>query len=147
MKSAKSILMKFDKGNIQPYIVIAAGLLSIVGHSASPFLKFKGGKGVATSLGVIIGINPIIAVIAFGLWIVIVVVLRYVSVASIVAGFSAPVMMFMSHDIPLPYSIFAAVASLLIFIKHWSNLKRLISGTEPKFGQRVKLEEDNGSDK
>lgn len=130
------------EGKYQPYIVIAAGLLSIIGHSASPFLKFKGGKGVATSLGVIIGMNPLIAAIAFGLWIVTVATLRYVSIASIVAAFSAPAMMFFT-DVPRPYVAFALAAACIILMRHRSNIKRLLGGTEPKFGQRVKVEKDN----
>jgi len=128
-----------------PYLVIAAALLSVVGHSASPFLGFRGGKGVATSLGVFIGISPLIAVIAFGLWIVLVAAFRYVSVASIIASFSVSIQMLFSGHVygkstPYPYTAFALVAALLILFRHRSNIGRLLSGTEPKFGQKVKNE-------
>ena len=131
----------FIVGHYQPYFVIAAGLLSVVGHSASPFLGFKGGKGVATSLGVIIGLNWLIAAIAFGLWVVIVGVFRYISVASIIAAFSVPVMMHFSAPlfgahVPREYAICGLAAACLILLRHRSNLERLFRGAEPKFGQK-----------
>jgi glycerol-3-phosphate acyltransferase PlsY len=130
-----------------PYWVIAAGLVSVVGHSASVFLGFRGGKGVATSLGVIIGMNWLIATITFVLWVTLVVVTRYVSIASLIAPFSVPIMMMFSgrlfgEQVPHPYTVFALIAAHLIFLKHVPNIKRLINGTEPKFGQKVKLEGD-----
>src|SRR5664279_3080075 len=70
---------------LNDYLIVTGGILSIIGHSFSIFLKFQGGKGVATSLGMIIGLNPIIAVIAFALWLLIVAVTRIVSIASIIA--------------------------------------------------------------
>jgi glycerol-3-phosphate acyltransferase PlsY len=131
-----------------PYMVIAAGLLSIFGHSLSPFLRFKGGKGVATSLGVIIGMNPLIALIAFVLWVSIVAITRYVSIASIFAPFTVPIMMCFSKkwfgaDVPKEFAVFGLAASTLILIRHVSNIKRLLNGTEPKIGQKVKLEEND----
>ncbi|MBI2843209.1 MAG: glycerol-3-phosphate 1-O-acyltransferase PlsY, partial [Armatimonadetes bacterium] len=125
-------------------MAIAAGLLSIIGHTASPFLGFKGGKGVATGLGVIIGMDPLIAAIAFLAWVVLVGLTRYVSVASVTAAFSVPIMMHFSQplfhrEVPRAYTIFALVAAHLIMLKHRSNVKRLLKGTEPKFGQKLKL--------
>ena len=145
------LALKIISAPHQPIIVIAAGLLSIVGHSASPFLRFKGGKGVATSLGVIIGMNPMIAAISFVLWVAIVAVCRYVSVASIIASSSVSVQMYFSgtlfhKKVPREYTIFALAAALLIIIRHCSNIGRLIHGTEPKFGQKVKLEKEVNSD-
>jgi glycerol-3-phosphate acyltransferase PlsY len=137
-------------GDYQPYYVVGAGLLSVIGHSASPFLRFKGGKGVATSLGIIIGFNWLIAAIAFGLWVTLVAVIRFVSIASIIASLSVPAMMFFSPTlfqgmrVPREFTICALAAALLILLRHRSNLKRLVKGTEPKFGQKVKLEENNG---
>ncbi len=138
---AKALL----SGPYLEYWVIAAGLVSIVGHGASPFLGFKGGKGVATSLGVIFGLNWLIAAIAFGLWVALVATIRYVSIASITAAFSVPIMMHFSKELfgkatPREYTIFALVAAHLILLKHKSNIGRLLRGSEPKFGQKVKVE-------
>jgi glycerol-3-phosphate acyltransferase PlsY len=131
------------QGAGRPIIVVIAGLLSIVGHSASPFLGFRGGKGVATSLGVIIGMDWLVAAIAFGLWAAIVGAFRYVSVASILASLSVPLLMHYSgalfgRPVPSTYQILALAAALLILARHRSNLKRLFGGTEPKIGQKVR---------
>lgn len=129
-------------GSHQALFVVAAGLLAVVGHSASPFLKFKGGKGVATSLGMIIGMSPVIAGIAFGFWVMIVAVTRYVSIASIIAPFAVTALMYFSPvvfgaEVPREYIIVTLAASFLILLRHRSNIKRLIQGTEPKIGQKV----------
>jgi glycerol-3-phosphate acyltransferase PlsY len=126
------------------YLVVTGGILSIVGHSFSVFLRFQGGKGVATSLGMITGLNPIIAGIAFGLWLLLVAVTRIISVASIVAAVSVPVMMFFWRTPPVhpAYRAIAVVATMLIIVKHASNVKRLFAGTEARIGQRVKVDDD-----
>lgn len=128
------------------YLVIAGALLSIIGHNFSCFIGFKGGKGVATSLGIIIGFSPAIAAISFGLWVLLVGVTRYISIASMLASASVPVQMFLSDrlygfTVPVEYSVCAVVAAAMIQIKHVSNIRRLASGTEPRFGQKVKVEE------
>lgn len=138
-------------GHHQPYFVVAAGLMAIIGHSASLFIGFKGGKAVSTSLGVIIGLNPLIAAIIFVLWLSIVAATRYVSIASIIASASVSVLMYFSGRLfgkatPVQYTVFALAAALLILLKHISNIKRLLNGTEPKFGQKVKLEGDESAD-
>ena len=121
------------------YWVVAGALLSVFGHTFSCFLNFRGGKGVATSLGVIIGLNWVIASIAFGLWLLIVAVTRYISVASIIASLSVPLQMvfWKSMHVPAAYQALAGVAALAIVVKHRSNVGRLLSGTEPRIGQRV----------
>jgi glycerol-3-phosphate acyltransferase PlsY len=128
---------------MKPWLVVTGGVLSIIGHSFSVFLRFRGGKGVATSLGMIIGLNPIIAAVAFGFWLVIVGVTRFISVGSILAAASVPAMMFV-WDEPREYQAVALVAALLIVIKHAPNIKRLIAGTETRIGQRVDLVDKGG---
>ncbi|MCE5199202.1 MAG: glycerol-3-phosphate 1-O-acyltransferase PlsY [Armatimonadota bacterium] len=126
---------------LNPYLVVACGLMSIFGHTFSVFLGFKGGKGVATSLGVIIGLNPVIAGIAFVIWSILVAVTRYISLASIVATIWVALAMvfWKSMGVPIPYQALACVAALAIILKHTSNMKRLINGTEAKIGQKVDL--------
>ncbi|MDO8585737.1 MAG: glycerol-3-phosphate 1-O-acyltransferase PlsY [Armatimonadota bacterium] len=124
-----------------PLLVVAGGLLCVFGHNCSVFLRFQGGKGVATSLGVVIGIHPLIAAITFALWVSLVGIWRYISVASIVASISVSVQMWLSDvifDRPVPreYLAFAIAAALFILIKHRSNVARLRAGCEPKFGQK-----------
>ena len=127
---------------LSDYWIVSGALLSVIGHCFSVFLGFKGGRGVATSLGVIIGLSPVIAAVAFGIWVVFVALTRYVSVASVVATVSVPVQMvfWKSMDVCLPYQVLAMVAATAIVLKHASNMKRLVKGTEPKFGQKAELE-------
>ena len=131
--------------------IVSGALLSVLGHSFSVFLKFRGGKGVATSLGVIIGLNWAIAAVAFTGWVALVAITRYISVASIVAALSVPIQMILwkSQKVPVQYQLLAGVAALAIVLKHTSNIKRLASGTEARFGQRVDVSknEDAGEDK
>lgn len=130
------------------YLIVAGGAFSILGHSFSVFLKFQGGRAVATSLGVMIGLTPVIAGIAFAIWLAVVGVTRYISLASIVAAVSVPSMMFLwkAQQVPLPYKIVAAMAAALIVAKHTPNIKRLLSGTETRIGQKVKLERKEEED-
>ncbi len=142
IKGTAAVLLCANMG-LGPYLVVAGALLSILGHTFSIFLKFKGGKGVATSLGVIIGLDWMVALIAFGLWAAIVLVTRYISLGSIIASASVPIMMIFwkAREVPQAYQILAAVAALTILIKHTSNIKRLLNGTENKIGCKVRVEE------
>ncbi len=126
------------------YIVVAGALLSIIGHTYSVFINFRGGKAVSTSLGVIIGLNWLIAATAFGIWCVLVAITRYVSVGSILAALSVPAMMIFwrAQNVPVAYQGLATLAALAIAVKHHSNIKRLLAGTEPKIGQKVEIREE-----
>lgn len=130
------------------YWVVAGALLCVLGHSYSAFLGFRGGKGVATSLGVIIGLNWIIASISFGLWLVIVGITRYISVASVIAAASVPAQMVLwrSQQVPPAYQALAGIAAVAIAARHKSNFKRLLNGTEPRIGQRVQLRGGKGNE-
>lgn len=122
-------------------MVVAAGILAILGHTLSLFLKFRGGKGVATSLGVIIGLDPIIAAVGFGIWILIVALSRYVSLASILTALCVSALMFALKK-PLPFQIFTLAAALYIIVKHRSNISRLLRGKEARWGEKVKVTEE-----
>lgn len=129
---------------LSEYYVVVGALLSVLGHTFSPFLKFQGGKGVATSLGAVVGLNWLIAAIALGLWAVIVGITRYISVASLIATVSVPLQMvfWKSMDVHPAYQMLAGVAALAIVIKHRPNVKRLFAGTEPKIGQKVAVDQE-----
>ena len=129
---------------LNDYCIVAGALTGVLGHSFSVFLRFKGGKAVATSLGVIIGLCPVIAAITFGTWVVLVALFRYVCVASIVAAISVPAEMILWRSLKVPpaYQALACVAATGIVLKHIPNMKRLMNGTEPKFGQKVDIGEE-----
>lgn len=117
------------------YIVITAGLLAVLGHCLPIWLKFKGGRGVATGLGVMIGISPAIAGLAFVIWLLIAGLTGYVSVASTVAAISAPILLATFHK-SLLYIGLGLLLTILIIIRHIPNYRRLIKGTEHRLGGR-----------
>ena len=108
-----------------------AGIFAIVGHSFSCFLKFHGGKGVATGLGVITILMPKISLVAFLIWLAIVYVTRYVSLGSIVAAICVPIFAFIT-DCPKEFIIFGLLAAIFITVRHKANIKRLVDGVENK---------------
>ena len=117
---------------------VCAGVLSVLGHSFSCFLKFKGGKGVCTALGVIIGLDWRVALIGYGIFLIILACTRYVSLGSIIATLSVPVMfIFVKYfQAPLAYKFLGVLLFVAIFLKHIPNIKRLLTGTESKFGEK-----------
>lgn len=116
------------------WLPVAAGLAAILGHNFSPFLKFKGGKGVATSLGVVYGLSPLAAAIGFAVWGLCLFVTRYISVSSMISAVvTSAVLIVLNHD--LPHVLFALLVSFFVIIKHRANMARLKAGTEPKVGR------------
>ncbi|MHB0912984.1 MAG: glycerol-3-phosphate 1-O-acyltransferase PlsY [Armatimonadota bacterium] len=123
-----------------PTAAVIAGLVAILGHTFSVFLSFKGGKGVATSLGVIIGLDWRVACVGFALWVVVVGITKFVSLASIIAAASMPALMFAFHA-PTPYKVFGIAAAAFVIAKHRSNIVRLAQGKEARWGEKVKVTE------
>jgi glycerol-3-phosphate acyltransferase PlsY len=122
---------------------IVAAAAAIAGHIWTPYLGFRGGKGVATATGAFLALNPIILLIAVGAFAVILAVTRYVSLGSMigavvafVASFALPLLAGRPVD---PYFVaFCAVCAVSIIASHRKNIGRLIAGTEGKFGSRAK---------
>ena len=114
------------------WAMICAGILAILGHTFSIFLKFHGGKGVATGLGVIAMMMPKVTAIVFLIWLAIFVASRYVSVASIIAAASTPILAFI-FDEPTEFVLFGLAAALFIIFRHRENILRLKAGTENRF--------------
>lgn len=118
---------------------ILAAIFSVLGHSYPVWLKFKGGKGVATSAGALLALAPGATLIGVAIWMIVFWQTRYVSLASITAAVVLPVIILLSshHETngkPLVYSS-AFVAAVIIW-RHRSNLSRLIHGTEPRFTRK-----------
>ena len=114
-----------------PLAAVVGGLCAILGHSFSLFLRFHGGKGVATSLGVLTMLMGNVTLIVFAVWFVIVYATRYVSLGSVVAGFLTPILAAL-FSYPMEYIVFAVIAALLVIVRHRENIKRLMNGTENK---------------
>ena len=118
---------------------IIAAISSIVGHSYPPWLKFKGGKGVATSAGALFALTAVGGLIGLGIWIVIFWLTRYVSVASITAALLLPVVIFViswRNESGKVIFYFSVCAAAVVIWRHRSNLSRLLHGTEPRFTRK-----------
>jgi glycerol-3-phosphate acyltransferase PlsY len=116
------------------------GVVSILGHMFSPFLKFKGGKGVATGLGAALGSVPLTGLCAFAVMIVSTLVTRYISLSSLIAATSViPISIWITKDEPQTRPILVLMV-VFIFYKHRSNISRLIAGTESRFTFRKQLD-------
>ena len=124
------------------------GFAAILGHVFSVFLGFKGGKGVATSSGVILGLTPYFTIpgmVALAVWAIVLKGTRYISVASVVAAISFPVAYLLIALVlgwplfreQLPLLVFSALVAAMIVYKHRSNLVRLRAGTEPRYDERA----------
>jgi glycerol-3-phosphate acyltransferase PlsY len=115
-----------------------AALLAVLGHMFPVWLGFKGGKGVATGLGVFLALAPKAVLIAVGLFLAIVIFTRYVSLGSIVAAATFPVALWwLERDLFPPVSLaMCATVALLVIIRHHQNIGRLLAGTESRFGAR-----------
>lgn len=131
LKGALSVMLAeivFDDA----LIMIVAGLLAIIGHSFSIFLKLRGGKGVATGLGVIAMLMPKVTAIVFLLWLIFFAVTRYVSVASIAAATATPILAF-AFDEPTEFIVLGLAAAVFIIFRHKENISRLKKGRENRF--------------
>ena len=122
---------------------ILSAMSSVLGHLYPPWLKFQGGKGVATSAGALLALTPVATLIGVAIWIIVFWLSRYVSLASITAAVALPIVILVvrSHDQnngkPLVYS--SACVAVVIIWRHRSNLSRLIQGTEPRFTRKREL--------
>lgn len=120
--------------NILPPI---GGMISMIGHSKSIFMKFQGGKSAATGVGTLIACNFGAGMSTFVLWMASVAIFRIVSVASILAGLTCAIFMYLFHA-PWSFVIYAGMGGGYVIIRHRSNMKRLLEGTEPKLGEKHK---------
>jgi glycerol-3-phosphate acyltransferase PlsY len=122
------------------YLGILAGVMCIAGHNFPVWLGFKGGKGVATSAGVLIGLVPLAVPFVLVIWVIVFETTRYVSVASIVAAISLPVViaLFLRWNFidGLPLFYFSTMIAILVLWRHRSNFSRLLNGTEQRFSRK-----------
>lgn len=125
-------------GALAPDVVsVACGAAAILGHNFPVFLKFKGGKGIATSAGVLIGIAWQAALIGVGAWVLVFFTSKYVSLASILAAAAVAAagwILYPDRGLVLPI-VLTILASLAI-LRHKANIKRLLNGTENRFGKK-----------
>lgn len=125
------VLHIISKFSADPVIVAVAALGALLGHNYSLFLGFKGGKGVATGLGLFLYMLPWGAAAGLCVWIIIVLITRYVSLGSVIAAIvAASAGWYLNY--PAPFAVFGTLACLFVIIRHKDNIKRLLNGTESK---------------
>lgn len=122
-----------------PWLVTLAGLFAVIGHSLPVWLNFKGGKSVATSLGILLAMSWQVGLATLGVFAVVVAITRIVSISSIAGAIAVSLFMILFKQ-PLPYLIFAIAAGIYVIWRHRSNIQRIIAGTEPKVGQKLATE-------
>jgi glycerol-3-phosphate acyltransferase PlsY len=112
---------------------IISAILVVLGHVFPVFANFKGGKGVATSLGVIFGIHPLAAAICLGIFLIVFIIGNYVSLGAIIASFSFPLLIkFVFAETSIWLNSFSMILSLAVIVAHRKNMVRLLNGTESK---------------
>lgn len=116
-------------------MAILAGFFALIGHLFPIWLKFKGGKGVATTLGTLLALKPIIGIAACGIWLLMAVVFRYSSLSALTAIGLSPVLAHFMYGNPNLTGLCGIIAAL-VFYKHRENIKRLLDGQEPKIGKK-----------
>jgi glycerol-3-phosphate acyltransferase PlsY len=137
-KGAIAVLLAHAIGDFSSALV--AGLFSIIGHMFPVWLKFRGGKGVATTLGMLIALAPTVGIGVCLIWLITASVFKYSSLAALVCIFFSPVL---AHFIYTDEALtgVCSLIVLLVWIKHRENLKRLVNGEEPKIGKSKKVDE------
>lgn len=117
------------------WAVLLLGVATILGHSRSVFLRFTGGKSVATGAGVIVALSPWVGLSALAVWAVVFALGRIVSLGSILAAASLPLLMVLFRE-PVPYVVFSVVVALYVILRHRSNIERLLKGQEQRMGTK-----------
>ena len=117
---------------------VAIGLSTLIGHIWPVWLNWKGGKAVATGLGIFLGLSWQVGLATLGVFIIMITLFRIVSLASVSASLALPLIMFLSFsssNISLPFLIVSLLAMILVIWRHRENIVRLIKGKEPRIGQ------------
>ena len=127
---APVLALPTDEVRIACCLAMTVGL--VAGHVWTPYARFRGGKGVATTTGAMLALDPFSVLIALAVWFIVFLLLRYVSLASIVAAVVFPVTMFVLHDQPLAYRVAGAILGAFIVFTHRSNIRRLAKGEEKR---------------
>ena len=130
---------------VEAFLKIACGLFAVIGHMYPIFAKFKGGKGAATACGMLFGVEPVSIAISFTVFGIIILVTKYVSLASISSTLLYPITLlvmkyFLGLEVDGSIIIFASIVAFGIVYRHKSNIKRLMDGTENKVGQKKEPE-------
>ncbi len=125
---------------MEALIIVLAGLIAIIGHNFPIYLGFKGGKGVATSFGVFLALNPLAALSGLGIWILTVLTTKLASLGSLLASLALPIFMYI-FKAPIEFMIFGVIATIFVFWMHRANIGRLVRGEERKITDKAEGEQ------
>jgi glycerol-3-phosphate acyltransferase PlsY len=117
-------------------VAALSGAGAVLGHNFPVYLGFKGGKGVATSYGVVLATAPLIGIACLAAWLITALIWRYSSLSALLSFVLYPVLTFASHNNSKPAGLLSLFIFGMIYCRHRENIKRLIAGTEPKIGQK-----------
>ena len=137
LKGIVPVLVALRMG-FSPWTVVLCGLASIIGHNWSVFLGFQGGKGIATSFGVLLGLSWQAAAVAAAVWVITVALTRYSSLGSLLAVVSVPITFWRLRQ-PEEYMSLGVIVMLLAIYRHRANIQRLVTGTELHITDRAPL--------
>ncbi len=133
LKGATAVLIALWLSTYEAAMI--AGLAAMVGHLFPVWLKFRGGKGVATALGTLLALKPLIGITACGIWLLTAAITRYSSLSALVAIGTSPILAHFLYGNANLTGLCGIIATL-VFVKHRANIKRLIAQEEPKIGQK-----------
>jgi glycerol-3-phosphate acyltransferase PlsY len=134
LKGFIPVWLAVDRG-AGSWTTVLCGLAAIAGHNWSVFLRFGGGKGIATSFGVLLGLSFKVALIAGAVWVIVVALTRYASLGSLLAVIAVPIA-FWRVEAPDAYVAFGVIAMLFALYRHRGNIERLAQGTERRITDR-----------
>ena len=135
-KGALAVLLAKSFG-LNDWVQVLVGLAALAGHIWPVWLGWKGGKAVATGLGMFLGLAWPVGLACFGLFMAVISISRIVSLSSVVAAIGLPVLMLISGG-SSAYLVVSLLASVLVLWRHRSNIERLIAGTEPRIGAKAR---------
>jgi glycerol-3-phosphate acyltransferase PlsY len=135
-KGALAVGLARASGGTAP-VVAAVALAAVVGHLFPVWVGFRGGKGVATTLGVVLAAMPAVGGLLLLIWLAVAAISRYSSLAALVAVAAMPLCVWLLDGRP-SMVILSALLLLLVGVRHWENIRRLMAGTEGKIGERTR---------
>ncbi len=136
LKGAVAVIVAQQMGFSATVIALVA-LAVVLGHRSPIFLKFTGGKGVATAAGVLLALDPVLGLAVAGTWLLVAYVSRYSSLAALIAAAAAPVIAVLMHG-ATNQTIVVGILGMALIGKHWQNIQRLMAGQESKIGSKKK---------
>ena len=128
----------FDPPAEAGWVQVACGTAAVLGHCYPIYLRFKGGKAVATGCGAIIAVDPVVFVVGGVVWLLTLLTTRYVGFASVMMGVAFPIAAWWRRE-PHEIVVGACLLTLLILVRHRGNFRRMWTGTEPRAGERAQL--------